>query len=161
MLKAQIEAQLDQSKTPVGVRFVCSRANRRDQAAGWQDVEVACTGMVPGTWLISVLLMGAAAVSLAGCSATGCPLGLDDHSSTAVDFARAALKAAGLDTGRVHTESLGDPGSTPLAKLNLDAPFTRTGDVATMLELDGLSEELLEFTHEDASQGVVSINREA
>jgi ferredoxin len=161
MLEAQIGALVEPSNTPIGIRFVCSRANRLDQAAGWQDVEVACTGMVPGTWLISALLMGATAVSLLGCSAGGCPLGLDTHGATAVDFARSALKAASLDAGRVQTEPLGEPGPTPLAALKLEAPFTRAGEVAAMLALDAQTEDTLKFTHEGASQGVVFIDPEA
>ena len=39
MLSAQIEALLGQSDSPTGVRFVCSRADGLDRAAGWQDVD--------------------------------------------------------------------------------------------------------------------------
>ncbi len=161
MLGAQIEALLGQSDSLAGVRFVCSRADGLDQAAGWQDVEVPCSGMVPGTWLVSTLLMGAAAVSLPGCSSSGCPLGLDVHSATAVDFAQSALRAAGLDAHRVQAQPLGDSGMAPIAQLHLEAPFTRAGDVATMLALDDLAEETLAVTHEGASHGVVSVDPEA
>jgi ferredoxin len=160
MLKAQIEALLGRTDNPVGVRFVCSRADRLGQDAGWHDVEVTCSGMVPGTWLVSALLMGAAAVALPGCSTSGCPLALDIHSTTAVDFARSALEAAGLDTDRVRTQPLGDPGPAPIAQLHLDAPFTRAGDVATMLGLSELAEGTLELTHEGTSHGLVAINPE-
>ncbi len=158
MLEAQIGALLGQSDRPVGVRFVCSRAARLDQAAGWQEVEVTCTGMVPGSWLITTLLMGAAAVSLPGCSLSDCPLALDTHSTTAVDFARSALEAAGLESDRVGPG--GGSLKESMAQLHLEAPFTRAGDVATMLCLDDLAEETLEFTHEGASHGVVAINSE-
>lgn len=161
MLEAQVETLIARSSTPVGVRFVCSRADQLDRAAGWQDVEVACSGMVPGTWLITTLLMGATAVSLPGCSTSGCPLGLDKDSATAVDFARAALEAAGFDADRVQRQPIGDFSSAPIARLDLGAPFTRAGGVATMLGLDGLAEETLRFTHEGASHGVVTIDPEA
>lgn len=158
MLEAQIDALLVQSDTPVGVRFVCSRAERSERADGWHDVTVTCTGMVPGTWLITALLMGAAAVALPGCASSGCPLGLDGHSATAVDFARSALTTAGLEADRAVGQPADRPGMPPIAQLRLDAPFTRAGDVATMLSLDDLAEERLEFTHEGASQGIAAID---
>lgn len=161
MLEAQINTLIDQSSTPIGVRLVCSRADHLTKAAGWQDVAVVCSGMVPGSWLISILLMGAAAVSLESCTSGGCPLGLDTHSETAVAFARVALESAGLDAEQVHTNALGDPASPPIAHLDLEAPFTRAGEIATMLGLNGLAAEPLRFTHEGASQGIVTIDADA
>lgn len=161
MLEAQVRTLIARSATPLGVRLVCSRAERLEETAGWQDVAVACSGMLPGTWLVSILSMGATGVSLEGCTSSGCPLGLDTHSETAVAFARATLESAGLDPERVHPNPLGEPASAPLALLDLEAPFSRTGDVATLVGLNGLIEETLRFTHEGASQGIVAVDSEA
>ncbi len=161
MLEAQVRTLISRSSMPVGVRLVCSRAERLEQTPEWQDVAVVCTGMVPGTWLISILLMGAAGVSLECCTSSGCSLALDTYGETAVAFARSALESAGLDADRVQTRPLGKPASAPIAVLDLEAPFSRAGDVATIIGLNGLTEETLRFTHEGASQGIVTIDPDA
>jgi ferredoxin len=117
--------------------------------------------MIPGSWLITALLMGASIVTVAKCSTTACDLGLDEHGGAAIDFAQSALAAAALSPELVPTAASVIQLKQPIARLDLDAPFTRSGDVETMLALDSLSGEGLRFTHAGSSLGVVSINSEA
>lgn len=161
MLADQIAALVGHSETPIGVRFVCSRALRVPRVPGWQDIAVPCTGMIPGSWLIATLLMGVSAVAVAKCSTTGCDLGLDVESGVAIDFARSTLTAAALNPELVPTEASVGQLSEPIATFDFDAPFTRSGDVETMLVLDSLSGTRIRFTHAGSSLGVVSINAEA
>ena len=161
MLAAQIRALLDSSDDPTGLRFVCSRRDVPAQTDQWQDVVVPCTGMVPGTWLIEALLLGAAAVALPGCAENGCHLGLDTLSAPAVDFARAALEAAGLDDHRVRRTAVGDLSEARLDRPDLPEPFTRVGAVAAMLALDSLMGGGFWLEHEGASHGAVSIDAAA
>ncbi|MGI9610664.1 MAG: 4Fe-4S binding protein, partial [Acidimicrobiia bacterium] len=161
MIAAQTAALVSDNETSVGLRFVCSRARQVPQQPGWQGISVPCTGMVPGSWLITAVLMGASAVTIATCSTTGCELGHDEQGAAAIDFARSALEAAGLDPSPVPITPGDDQLQPPIAKLEFDAPFTRHGDVEVMLALNAQSEGELDFAHAASSLGVVSINAEA
>lgn len=161
MLGAQLRALIGHSDVPVGVRFVCSRAHLSDQVSGWYDVAVPCTGMIPGSWLITALLMGAGAVTAASCSGSGCPLDLDEHSRTAIDFARAFLTAASLDPESVPIIAAADAINSPVSRVDVANPFTHTGVVEATLALASLSEAALAFSHPGASLGVVNIDPDA
>lgn len=161
MLAAQIGALIERSDVPVGIRFVCSRAHPTSPVSAWYDVVVPCTGMIPGSWLITALLLGAGSVTAAACSETGCPLELDDASRVAVDFARTALAAAGSDPESVAIEAGGGAIKSPMARADLKNPFTRAADVAAMLALDSRSDGRLSVSHPGSSLGVVDIDADA
>lgn len=161
MLEAQVRELVDRSDTGVRIRFACSDAGGPTRLEGWQSVVVPCTGMVPGTWLVATLLLGAAAVALPGCDSTGCRLGLEAHSARAVDFARSALMSAGCDERRVSRQAVEEPDLPAMTRAEIREPFTRMGEVATMLALDELANEPLRLTHEGASHGVVTIDAAA
>lgn len=161
MLEAQIRELVGRSDTAVRIRFVCSETRAPAGLDGWQSVVVPCTGMVPGTWLVATLLLGASAVALPGCDSTGCRLGLEAHSARAVDFARSALTAAGCDERRVSSGASDEPDLPAMTGVDIQEPFTRMGEVSTMLALDELGSEPLRLTHDGASQGVVTIDSAA
>ena len=161
MLAEQIRAIVRHSDHPVGVRFVCSRSQSLELVPGWHDVAVPCTGMVSGSWLIAALLMGAGSATTVGCSDCGCPLSLDAHSRTAVDFARATLVAAAHDANSVPLDAVAGEIQNPMAGMDLPAAFTRAGNVEVMLALDSLSDEPLSISHRGSSLGAVEIDSEA
>ena len=45
------------SPEPLGIAFVCQQRTRPVASAGWAEVELPCTGMVPATWPIAALIM--------------------------------------------------------------------------------------------------------
>lgn len=161
MLAGQIRAVIGDGAVPVGIRFVCSRARFAEPVRGWQDVAVPCTGMVPGTWMTTALLMGAAAVTALECAAGGCPLNLDEHSRTAIDFARSALAAASLDAELVPVEPSAELARTGIPPHEFVAPFTHAGNTETMLALDSRTDELVRVTHPGAGKGIVTIDAAA
>ena len=157
MLSEQIRALIKSSEQGVGIRFVCTRADSLVAPAGWHDVEVPCTAMIPGSWLITTLMLGAGAVSVSACSAGGCPLGLDEHSAAAIDFARQALVKAGLEPDLVSIEPAAVIQS-PLLERHISGPFTQAGNVETMLALSSVSAALLTILHRGSSVGVATID---
>ncbi|MCL1595096.1 MAG: 4Fe-4S binding protein, partial [Actinomycetia bacterium] len=100
MLEAQVRAIVDSVPEPVGIRFVCTDGSIEPHS-GWFDVEVPCSSMVPGTWLLASLLLGAGAATAVPCSESGCALGLDDGAIQANDLAHAVLTEVGLEPERV------------------------------------------------------------
>jgi ferredoxin len=159
MLAAQIKALVGDA--PVALRFVCSRAHLLEPEPNWHDVVVPCTGMIPGSWLVTALLMGAAAATAVTCTDSGCPLELDEHTRMAIDFARSALATAALDHESVPTAASGDAVNKPIAGLDFANPFTHAGDIEAMLQLDSLSDEILGLTHPGATLGVVAVAPDA
>jgi ferredoxin len=156
MLKAQVTELLIDGTVPTGIRFVCARRLDRTQVQGWHDVEVPCSGMVPGVWLIAVVLMGAGAVAVNLCGESGCSLRLDDHALKATEFAREALTMAGLDPGLAGTHA-GEVARAPVARVELHDPFGRSGVVEVLLALDEASAGLESFDHPGSNTGAVEI----
>lgn len=157
MLSAQIRALVKSSEQAVGIRFVCSRADSLVATAGWRDVEVPCTAMIPGSWLITTLMHGAGAVSVSACSAGGCPLGLDEHSAAAIGFARQALLEAGLEPDLVPIEPAVVIQSR-FPERDISGPFTHSGNVETMLALSSVLAVPLSILHRGSSVGVATID---
>ncbi len=160
MLAAQIRALVRHGDASVGLRFVCSGARSAEPVSGWHEIVVPCTGMVPGTWLLTALLMGAGSVTAVNCTDGGCPRGLDGHSRTAIDLARSALTAADLDPDLVPMQ-MGEVIGRPIARADFTAPFTHAGDAEAMLALDSISQRGLDVTHIGSSLGVVTIDSES
>jgi NAD-dependent dihydropyrimidine dehydrogenase PreA subunit len=117
--------------------------------------------MIPGTWLITALLMGAGSVTAVSCSGSGCPLELDEHSRTAIDFARSLLAAASLDPESIPISAAAEAINSPVSRIDLASPFTHAGVVDATLALASLSEAALGVTHLGASLGVVNIDPDA
>jgi Fe-S-cluster-containing hydrogenase component 2 len=113
--------------------------------------------MVPGSWLVTTLFLGAGSVSTASCATGGCPLALDRYSLEATDFARAVLAGAGLDPETVPIDPATSEVHEPAAVGQLVHPFTRAGDVEMMLALASESRGSLAVDHPASSVGVVAI----
>lgn len=96
MIEAQVRAAIGASDSSVGIRFVCSRGSIV-ASAGWLDVVVPCTSMVPATWLLACLLLGAAGATAVPCGQCGCSLGLDETANGANHLASTVVKDADLD----------------------------------------------------------------
>jgi ferredoxin len=142
-LHAQLGALLDPSLgTPEarGIVFTCRRATRVESTDGWYPVTVPCGGMIPASWLLAPLLLGAAAVRLRPCSESGCPLGHDQIVRERVDFARAVLATVGAEAGRVTSTPDEPPALEPLRYGALPDPFGPFGAAGVMQALALLAE---------------------
>ncbi len=158
-VRAQLEAIVLTSVDPVGISFVCRRG-RAELPDWWHAIEVPCTAMVPGSWLVATLMLGAAAATALPCGPTGCPLEQDATSGAAVGFARALLTKVGENPDRVpravdHQELL-----SPIEPVSLDDPFGPQGPVEVVLALmsPGDRRSVLELDHPGAPTGIVEIN---
>jgi ferredoxin len=129
---------LDAADGPIGVAFVCQRRSHYVTASDWFEIELPCTGMVPATWPLAALLLGAGGAAIVSCSANGCDLGHDERVSDSIALAKALLASAGVDSARVS----GHPGlvSEPLAEgTGLHDPFGVHGPAEVVLALEGAS----------------------
>lgn len=133
---AQVAARIDalvNSGNPVGVAFVCRRRSITLDG-DWYAVEVPCAGMVPSTWLLAGVLMGASSVTAVACKESGCPLANDDLVVGARNYARSVLTAFEMDPALVPDRPYGAL-PTPLPPSPLHNPFGLHGmaEVATAL----------------------------
>ncbi|MFQ5555590.1 MAG: 4Fe-4S binding protein [Acidimicrobiia bacterium] len=136
---AQIAAQIDgiagAAAMPVGIAYVCRRRTVAAPPPPWVEVEVPCTGMVTGTWLLAPLLRGAAAVSLVPCSHSGCPLGHDVVVAGVVSFAHELLTSYGLDASRVAVAPSPTELAAPFPIVDVDDAFELHGGPGVILGL--------------------------
>lgn len=158
-LRAQIETIISVSVEPVGIAFVCRRGGAR-VANDWQTVKVPCTAMVPGTWLVAALLLGAGAATALPCSQTGCPLGQDDVTSENVWFARSLLAKSGENPERVPRKPA--PLLPPMETVKLADPFGLKGPAEVVQALMALigRRSTIRFKHAGAPLGTIDINAE-
>jgi ferredoxin len=120
----QVAAQVDSLVTAcdaVGIVFVCRRGSIA-LGGDWYEIEVPCTGMVPSTWLLAGILLGAAAVTAVPCEESGCPLAHDDLVAENRAYARAVLSAFDIDPVRVPDRPAA-PLPLPLRSPTLRDPF--------------------------------------
>jgi len=153
MLEAQIRALIGAAETNVGIRFVCSRGSI-DGADGWTDVTVPCTSMVPGSWLLGCLLVGAGAAHAVPCSESGCPLDLDASAIQANDLAHAVLAESGLDASMV----VGELVHQPLVCDSIADPFSSGRAAEVMLAIAATAELEIDVRHPAANTGVVALD---
>ncbi len=131
-LRAQIQAMVEAAETPIGVAFVCRRRRRFVVDSGWYELEVPCAGMVPATWPLATLLLGAGSAAIVPCTGVGCHLGQDSRVDGAVAGAQVVLTSAGIDRERVTD----GPGRIlePIAPVgDLDDPFGTHGPAEVAL----------------------------
>jgi ferredoxin len=155
-MPAQVEAQVAAllhaapgALGPRGIAFTCQHDGRHHggtrtasaraataPAPGWLPVEVPCVAMVPPTWVLAAVAMGAASVALLP-APDGCPDGTADAVAGRVAYCRALLRALGDPDERVvcghavgpsgHREerrALGDPDER-VAALPAHGPWPR------------------------------------
>lgn len=161
-MQAQIEAMVAAANEPIGVAFTCRQANRAAVAPGWYQVEVPCTGMVPGTWPLAALLLGAGAATALPCDAVGCPLGHDAITSEKMAFARKLAQETGIDPDRVPREGARIV-TEPSPALPLEDPFGVHGpaEVVAGLEMLAGTPAGLVLDHPGSPLGLVGVDAEA
>jgi ferredoxin len=161
-LRAQIEAIIAAASGPIGIAFACQRGRPRLPSIGWQAVEVPCTAMVPGTWLVAPLLLGASAATALPCGETGCPLGQDLLTREQVWFGRSLLAQAAADPNHVPMVPGPHYALDPINPMVLDDPFGLHGPTEVVLALMASSGRgsTIEFDHPAAPMGRIEINPE-
>jgi ferredoxin len=110
--------------------------------------------MVPGSWLIACLLLGAGAVYAVPCVENGCPLRLDDGAIDANDFACSVLTRSGLEPLMVSGDAIFDP----IAVEDIDDPFGLHSAPTVMVALSSVAGQELGLSHVAADTGVVEID---
>ncbi len=146
---------------PLGIAFVCRQRTRPVATAGWAEVEVPCTGMVPATWPVAALMYGAATAAVIPCSASGCALGNDQRVAASVALAQQLLAGVGWDPAAVLDEP--GPLKMPLEPLVLDDPFGIHGPAEVALALQALAPRSRPTIAESglmAFRGLVTIDRD-
>ena len=161
-LEAEIAALLDSSVGPTGARgiaFSCSQGKTAETPPGWHTVSLPCVGMVTPGYLLAPLLMGAGAVAARSCGDTGCPLGHDKRTLSAIDFCREFLQSLGESPDRVWSSPSSRP-PEPLPEAALEDPFGPGGAVEVMLSLaaGGHSARSAIIDHPGAPTGLIDIS---
>jgi ferredoxin len=155
MLAAQIGTLVAGTTESAGIRFVCSRGVLAPEA-GWFDVEVPCTSMVPGTWLLACIALGTGSVALIACDESGCPLGLDETALESTSFARRLLTSYGLNPDLVGTGH--GPVPVPLPALEVSDPFGTKGPATVLLALAAATGKFPVVVEAGSPVGVVEID---
>ena len=121
-------------------------------------LEVPCAAMVPGTWPIAALILGAGAARIVPCTAAGCSLAHDDVVTGNMDVARALLEASGIEPELVP-QSWRDVAKTPpFATSTLVDPFGVEGAHETIVTLAALVEHEVRIEHHRSPTGIVEVN---
>jgi ferredoxin len=158
-IRAQIHAIVQASVNPVGVAFVCRRRTEPLTVPGWFPIEVPCTAMVPATWLLAALSLGAAAATNLPCSASGCPVGLDDRSAEALHLARDLVSAIGLDHSSIALEPAEWPKRSSVVPTGLPDPFGVHGPATVVAAFAGGGDgDSIKLEAPGAPMGVVEID---
>ena len=155
MIAAQVAALVEAADESIGVRFVCSRGSM-EARQDWTEVVVPCTSMVPGSWLLACLLLGAGGAHSVPCSDSGCPLEQDAPVIQANDLAHAVLAESGLDPSMV----VGDSVREPLICDAIDDPFGKGRAADVMLSLSAVADTGIDVRHPAADTGIVHIDPE-
>lgn len=163
-LEAQIRALLDPGVGPVGARgivYTCRRAGVSETNAGWYPVVVACTGMVPPSWLLAPLLLGAGATAARPCGDSDCPMHNDERLASTVAYCHAFLEAVGIDSGLVSM-STDVPRSGLDRRVEPDDPFGPfAADVLRALADVGQHSGDVVLDHPASPVGIIKIGVEA
>jgi len=157
MLEAQVRALLDMADEPNGIRFVCSRGTMESRHR-WFDIKVPCTSMVPGSWLLACLLIGAGAAIAVPCGESECPLGLDADAIQANDLASAVLSESGLDPAMVAGTAVHDTILSGDLSHGIDDPFVHDRAPDIMLAIADLAQRDISIIHPASNLGVVEID---
>ena len=156
MLEAQIRTLVNDAEHPAGIRFVCSRG-AIDPRRGWFDVEVPCTSMVNGTWLLACLLLGAGAATAMTCGESGCGLELGDGAIQANDLAHAVLSSLGMEPNMVSGAGIYDP----LPSQQVEDLFSNDRAPYIVLALARSTQGDIDVVHPASNIGIVEIDASA
>jgi ferredoxin len=155
-VRAEIEAIVAASES-AGIVFTCERSKEPVTDAGWFQVAVPCSGMVPGTWPVAAVLLGAGAATIRSCSDGGCPLGFDDVSRAALAYARRLAEEAGFADATIPERIDSVPDIRTSSASNLSDPFGVHGPAEVVLALAAIAGPI-EVLVEKAPLGVVEID---
>lgn len=162
-LAAELGVLLDGTLGPAGPRgvaYLCARGDASVADPGWFPVRVPCAAMITAPWLLAPLLLGAGAVAISPCSASGCPLGLDPIVEETARYADALLGELGA-AGRLRSGPDG-PVPEPWARVPLSDPF---GTARAASLLTGLAAAagapLPAIEHPRSPVGVVTVDQAA
>jgi ferredoxin len=156
IIDAQVRALVAARGEPVGIRFVCSRG-ATVPVRGWSDLSVPCTSMVPGSWLLATLLLGAGGAHAVPCSESGCSIDLDIGAIQANDLAHTVLRESGFDPTMLSGVFV----DGPLAMTDIEDPFGSHGAANVMMALESMTTTSIDVRHEAANTGVVTIDASA
>jgi ferredoxin len=141
MLEVHVRALVATAgQRPRGIAFHCSRGTAPAHAADWHEdwfpVPVPCVGMLPPTWLLAPLVLGAGRVTVLHCDGE-CRGGGVDDGAKAVAASRAVLRAASLPENLVaDVDQLEQaPGAGLDKAVFVEAPFRHDGPARVFLAL--------------------------
>lgn len=157
MLAAQVRALVDTDDEPIGIRFVCSRGTMESRDR-WFDISVPCTSMVPGSWLLACLLIGAGAATAVPCSESECPLGLDEGAIGANDLAHAVLMESGLEPAMVTGLTVHDAILSDGLADGIEDPLGHDRAPDVMLAVADVAQRDINIVHPASNLGVVEID---
>lgn len=155
MIRASVEAIVAESAAPAGIAFVCTNGAAGGMPDGWHQIAVQCTGMIPGTWVLGALMLGAGSATIIPCADSGCRFGNDRRANQALDYARSALTTAGGSVNRIPLSASGAVANPSRAE-PLEDPFGRLGPVEIVLAL--AADSVLVAEHPGSPLGVVEID---
>jgi len=156
MIEAQVRAIIRSSTAPVGIRFVCSRGSI-DASTDWVEVVVPCSSMVPATWLLGCLLLGAAEVVAVPCDQSGCPLGLDEGATEANELAWTVVQDADLDLRISGGTGLG----IKFDAATVDGLFDHSSAPSVIQAFASATTGSVDVSNPSANLGIVDINASA
>jgi ferredoxin len=114
---------------PRGLIFECRREEGEipDAHPAWLKVKVPCGGMLPPSWLLAPLLLGAGAVRVRLCS-EGCPHHLEERLRGVIAFCQEVLAQLDLEQDRVDLAGdLRPPPPSGIGRLEEEGLFTPQG----------------------------------
>jgi len=152
MIDAHVRAVIAASDKSMAIRFVCFRGSV-DAQAGWADISVPCTSMIPASWLLACRLLGANCAKAVPCGDSGCPIDGDSIVAEANDIARAVLTQTGFEAAMIAGDSQNE--SVELAGTNL---FETRNAAELMLALAAATGVEFAIESRSAQFGIVSID---
>lgn len=161
VVHSAIHAMVEAASKPVGVAFMCGRRTESAPGPGWYPLEVPCASMVPGTWPVAALMIGAGAARIVPCTDVGCSLAHDEIVAGSMDAARALLEASGIDAELVPQSWRDVPETPRFGTSTLVDPFGVRGPHETVVALAALVEREIRIEHDRLPVGIVDIDPSA
>lgn len=164
-VEAQMRAMLDPGVGPAGPRGIvyrCQRSRRVEDTPDWYPVTVPCTGMLPPTWLLAPLVLGAGSVAVRRCRDSGCRLAHDAITTTRVAWCRRFLTAIGSLPQRISTEIEAEPDLPAMQGAAVTDPFGAGRAAAVLLALvEATGAVDTRFDAPDSPLGLIDVDDDA
>ena len=162
-IEAQVRTLLDDtlsSYSPRRLLFTCQRNDAADPLQdAWLPVSVPCAGMVPPSWLMAALALGASQVGALPCP-KGCPNGQEEAIRGRVSYCRALLRLLGAPPERVALDPAGKrPAEAEAVRGELKDPFGARSATGGLLALaEHYRSPDLSFEHPFSPLGVIEVD---